>query len=91
MKAYGDSGGIVPPFLISSLEGGEWSASRPRRSAAKETAPGTHDVERAGGPQSLCRRFGDEKNLLPLLGIEPYSSVVQPIAESAVNGRELQV
>jgi hypothetical protein len=25
------SGGIAPPFLISALDGGEWSASRPCR------------------------------------------------------------
>jgi hypothetical protein len=30
-------GGIVPPFLTSTLDGGEWSASTPG-----EIAPGTH-------------------------------------------------
>jgi hypothetical protein len=28
------SGGIAPPFLTSTLDGGEWSASRPGRFAA---------------------------------------------------------
>jgi hypothetical protein len=30
METWG-SGGIAPPFLISALDGGEWSASRPGR------------------------------------------------------------
>jgi hypothetical protein len=34
------SGGIVPPFLISTLVGGEWSASRPGRYTYGERALG---------------------------------------------------
>jgi hypothetical protein len=37
MKIYGGSGGIAPQFLTSTLDGGEWSASRPGR-----FTPGTH-------------------------------------------------
>jgi hypothetical protein len=36
------SGGIAPPFLISALDGGEWSASRPYHFTSGEIAPGTH-------------------------------------------------
>jgi hypothetical protein len=28
MSTYGESVGIVPPFLVFALDGGEWSASR---------------------------------------------------------------
>jgi hypothetical protein len=36
------SGGIAPPFLTSALDGGKWSASRPRLCIFGETALGTH-------------------------------------------------
>jgi hypothetical protein len=36
------SGGIAPPFLISALDGGQWSVSRPGRFTAGQIAPGTH-------------------------------------------------
>jgi hypothetical protein len=39
------SGGIIPSFLTSSLEGSEWSTSRPCRYTPKETTPGTHCKE----------------------------------------------
>ena len=35
---------------------------------------------RLGGPQTWCRRFGEEKNLLSLLGLKPWT--VQPVAKS---------
>jgi hypothetical protein len=39
MKTYGGSGGIAPPFLTSTLDGDEWSASRPCRFTLRERAP----------------------------------------------------
>jgi hypothetical protein len=36
------SGGIVPRFLTSAVDGGEWSASRPSCLIPRETAPGAH-------------------------------------------------
>jgi hypothetical protein len=38
------NGGIVPPFLTSALDEGEWSASRPYRFTSGETAPSTHYI-----------------------------------------------
>jgi hypothetical protein len=64
MKAYG-SGGIAPPFLTSALDGGEWLASRP--------CPFTPQYildRRLGGPESRSGRYGEEKNLLFVPGIE---------------------
>jgi hypothetical protein len=39
MKMYGGSGDIAPTFLNSELDGGNWSASRPRRFNSGERAP----------------------------------------------------
>jgi hypothetical protein len=42
------SGGIVPPFLTSVLDGGEWSTSVPYHFTVKETRTGTHWYCRTG-------------------------------------------
>jgi hypothetical protein len=41
MKTYED-GGITPPFLTSTLDGGEWSASRLGPFTPGEQAPNNH-------------------------------------------------
>jgi hypothetical protein len=41
-----ESGGNIPPFLTSALDGGEWSAS-PRG----ETATGTHCIGGSADPK----------------------------------------
>jgi hypothetical protein len=64
------SGDIPPPLLTSALDGCEWSSSRSYRFAHRETVPVPTDM-RLGGPRSRCGRYGEEKNLLPLPGIEP--------------------
>jgi hypothetical protein len=43
VKTWG-RGGIVPPFLTSSLGGGEWSALLPGHVIPKEMSPGTHCI-----------------------------------------------
>jgi hypothetical protein len=44
------SGGIAPPFLISALDGGEWSVLLPGRFASGEIVPGYPLDKRLGGP-----------------------------------------
>jgi hypothetical protein len=39
------SEGKAPPFLTSTLDGGEWSASNPGRFALGERVAGTHRLE----------------------------------------------
>jgi len=56
-------------FLNLALDGGEGSISRFGR-----FIPGGH--LRLGGPQSQSRRFGEENNFLPLVGIR--TRTVQP-------------
>jgi hypothetical protein len=45
-------GGIAPPFLISALDRGEWSASRPDRFIPEERTPDTHWINGWLGPRA---------------------------------------
>jgi hypothetical protein len=45
------SGGTVPPFLTSALDGGEWSAPHPSRFIPGERARGTHWIGGCMGPR----------------------------------------
>jgi hypothetical protein len=67
MKTWGSGG-------TSALGGGEWSASRPGR------FPRYPLDRRLGGPQSRSGRCGEEKNLLPLPGIELRPPSPLPVA-----------
>jgi hypothetical protein len=69
MKTYEGSGGTAPPFLTSALDGGERSASGPRRFTPGGKPPYPLD-KGLGGPQSRSERYGEKKNLA-LPGIEP--------------------
>jgi hypothetical protein len=67
MKTLG-SGGAVPPFLTSALDGGEWSASCPGHFTPGKEPQYPLD-RRLVGPRERA-----EKNLLPLLGIKLWPS-----------------
>ena len=54
----------------SPLDGGEWSASRPGLFTPNKNCQCLLNM-RLGEPQRWSRQFREEKNLLPLLGIEP--------------------
>jgi hypothetical protein len=64
---------MAPPFLVSALDRGEWSASRPGSITSAEIAPRAHSIGGWVGP-----RFGldevEKKTMLPLPGIEPRPS-----------------
>jgi hypothetical protein len=60
------SGGTVPPFLTSSLDGGEWSPSHP-----SGFTPGTYFI---GGWMSRFESGGGEENLSPPRNQTPPSS-----------------
>jgi hypothetical protein len=76
MKTWG-SGCVVPPFLASSLDGSEWSASRPGRFTHWEKSPWYSLDRRLGGPQSQSGRCGEEKNLTLAGNRTP---AIQPVA-----------
>jgi hypothetical protein len=73
MKAYARVDVQIHIFLISTLVGGEWSASRPGRFTPGERAPGPHLIEGLvdpkAGPDDLERR-----KLLTLPGLELRSA-----------------
>jgi hypothetical protein len=64
-------GGIAPHFSTSTVDEGDWSASRFGRFTPQEKSPRYPLDRRLGGPRSRTGSYGEEKNLLPLLGIEP--------------------
>jgi hypothetical protein len=61
MKTYGE----VESFLISALDGGEWSASRPGRSTPWERALGIHWTGSWVGPRVGQDAVVNRKMLLP--------------------------
>jgi hypothetical protein len=77
------SGGIVPTFFISSLDGGEWSASCPGRFILRNRAPDNPLNRRLGGPQSRSEHDGEEKNSQPLPGLE--SPIIHPAEPSRLH------
>jgi hypothetical protein len=75
------SGGIVSSFLTSTLDGGEWSASRPYRFTSEERSRGTRWIgcwidPRAGQDDmektqisSLCRETNPDNGVHTLVAI----------------------
>jgi hypothetical protein len=67
MKTYW--GSIAPPFLTSTVDGGEWLASRPSRFTPGERSPAPI-LTRLGWPQRRFGHYEQEKRLLLLPVIE---------------------
>jgi hypothetical protein len=63
------SGGIAPPFLTSTLDGGEWLASRSSHFTPGEKAPGTHRIGGWVGPRTGLDDV-ERRKTLPLPGLE---------------------
>jgi hypothetical protein len=82
MKTYVGKEVYAPPFLTSALGGGEWSGSRPIRITPGEKAPTPYpmDVRLGVGPRRRSGRWGEEKNLFPLPGIEIRPTSLQSVA-----------
>jgi hypothetical protein len=62
--SHGDvlgSGDIASSFLTSSLDGGQWSASRPCRVTPGETAPVTHWIGGWVGYGEQNKKFWEER------------------------------
>jgi hypothetical protein len=77
MKSMG-SGGIPPPSLISALEGGEWSDSRPGRFTSGGIVPGTRWIGGWVCPKAGLDAVNKRKSLFPAENHK--SSAVQPVA-----------
>jgi hypothetical protein len=64
------SGGIIPPFLTSALDGVEWSASRPGGFTPGEIGPGTYWIGGWVGPRAGLGVV-EKRKFLHLQGFEP--------------------
>jgi hypothetical protein len=68
VKNYGGGGArLAPPFLTAVPDWGKYSQLHAHAYLPQEKQL----YRRPGGPQIRSGRYGEEKNLLPLLGIEP--------------------
>jgi hypothetical protein len=81
MKAYWGSGGIVPYSLISALDGGEWSASRPGHFTPREKAPGIQWIGGWVGPRAVLHTVVKRKISSPRQESNPSTPIVQPVAQ----------
>jgi hypothetical protein len=69
MKTYGGVDVKIHVFLTWTLDGGEWSASRPGRFTPGERAPGIHWIGAGWAPEPIWTTWKGEK-CLPLTGLE---------------------
>jgi hypothetical protein len=78
MRTYGGGEVKLHVLLISALDGGKWSDSRPGRFAPGEITPGTHWIGRWVGPRAGLDAVAKRKeNPAPAGNRNP---VVQPVA-----------
>jgi hypothetical protein len=70
--------GIAPPFLISALDGGQWSDSHPGLLIPHGKNPLNQLDRRLGGPQNQPGRCGEEQSLLS--PADNRTPVAQPVA-----------
>jgi hypothetical protein len=67
--------------LTSSLDGGEWSASRPGRLTPRERAPGTHLIGGWAGPRAVLDAVVKRKIPSPRWKSNPRTPLVQPVTQ----------
>jgi hypothetical protein len=67
--------------LTSSLDGAEWSASRPDRFTSRERAPGTHWIGGWVGPRAVLDAVVKRKISSPHRESNPRTRIVQPVAQ----------
>jgi hypothetical protein len=63
------SGGVAPSFVIFTLNGCEWSVSRPSSFTPLEKASATHFGGWVG-PQSRPGRYGEVEDMMSLAWLE---------------------
>jgi hypothetical protein len=81
MKAYWGSGVQLHAFLTSALDGGEWSASRPRRFSPRERAPGAHWIGGWLGPRTGLDTVMKRKIPSSRRESSPRAPIVQLVAQ----------
>jgi hypothetical protein len=63
MKTYGGVEVFAPPIMNSTLDGSEWSASRPLPLNLLGISPRLQLNRRLGGPQNRPGRYEEERKL----------------------------
>jgi len=71
MKAYRGSGSTAPFTLNLTLDEGEWSAPCPSYFTPGNSPQYPLNSSWLQGPYSQCGHFGDNRNLLSLLELNP--------------------
>jgi hypothetical protein len=66
--------------LTSTLDGGEWSASRPSRCNLRERAPVTYSIRDWVGPTAVLDAVVKRKITSPHRESNPRTPIVQPVA-----------
>jgi hypothetical protein len=85
MKAYWERRYSSTHSLNSALDGGEWSASRPRRFTSRVRAPGTHWIGGWVGPRAVLNTVVKRKVPNPRRESNPRTPIVQPDAQFFVD------
>jgi hypothetical protein len=67
--------------LISALDGGEWSASRPSRFTPKERDPGAHWIGGWVGPRVVLDAMVKREILSSRQASNPRTPIIQPVAQ----------
>jgi hypothetical protein len=81
MKTYWGVEVKLHDSLTSTLEGGEWSVSRPSRFTPRERAPGTHWIGGWVGPGAVLDAVVKRKIPSPRRESNPKTPIVQPIIQ----------
>ena len=64
------------PLLILAVDGGKWLSSHTRHFIPQRKSPQNPLNMGLGGPYSHSVYFGEEKNLVPLPGLNPRNSTL---------------
>jgi hypothetical protein len=67
--------------LTSTLDGGEWSDSRPGRFTPREGIPGTHWIGGRVGPRAILDAVVKIKIPSPRRESNPRTAIVQPVVQ----------
>jgi hypothetical protein len=81
MKTYWGVEVYLHAFLISALDGGEWSTSRPGRFTPRERASATHPIGGWLGPRAILDAVVKRKIPSPLQESNPKTPIVQPVTQ----------
>jgi hypothetical protein len=77
----GEEKRMYSSYSFSTLDGGEWSASRPGRALAPGKGPPVLTVQEAGwASEPICTQRLEEKSFRLCRGSKPGHPLIQPVA-----------